>query len=183
MALKWIPRQETLQLKKTVSIPSRQDIRIIRHEPTFTREPQQEHFTRELQPAPVKIERIIPPIIEEKKITSLQEAFAELKQFPVFQANQYKPLAIGIDKEIRKRLNGKVLKATLNRCLSIHTNKLNYLKKLKAGRDRFDLDNNPVGHVTEKQEQKAKEILDEIQLKKTKSLYKKEEIVENQENH
>lgn len=74
------------------------------------------------------------------------------------------PLAIGIDKQLLERqpdLNRKSLRIALG----MHTNSLRYLKAMKKGTVRFDLDGNQAGEVTEEQRTHAGKVLDE-RLKK-----------------
>ncbi|MDB5795184.1 MAG: osmoprotectant transporter activator [Noviherbaspirillum sp.] len=91
-----------------------------------------------------------------------QSARALLKQFqerfPAFR--NCTPLAIGIDKQLlalQPDLNRKVLRIALG----IHTNSLRYLKAMEKAQQRFDLDGNAAGDVTDAQRAHASEILRE----------------------
>lgn len=68
--------------------------------------------------------------------------------FPVFK--QAQPLAIGIHKAVRERrpdINAAELRTALQR----HTASTRYLKMLANGQQRFDLDGQPAGEVTQEQ--------------------------------
>jgi ProP effector len=95
-------------------------------------------------------------------VNPVQSARALLKQlqdqFPAFR--NCMPLAIGIDKQILSRqpeLDRKVLRIALG----IHTNSLRYLKGMEKAAQRFDLEGNAAGDVTDAQRAHASEILRE----------------------
>lgn len=92
----------------------------------------------------------------------MQSARALLKDFQekfvVFR--DCKPLAIGIDKQLLAKLPDLNRKA-LRMALGIHTNSLRYLKCMAKATERFDLEGNPAGEVTEAQRSHASEILRE----------------------
>lgn len=90
------------------------------------------------------------------------------EKFPVFR--EYKPLAIGIDKQLmvlRPELNKKVLRIALG----MHTNSLRYLKEMEKATVRFDLDSNTADAVTDAHRAHASEILRE-RFKKAAELRK-----------
>lgn len=72
--------------------------------------------------------------------------------FPVFR--ECIPLAIGIHKAIREKLPD-IDQGNLRNALKIHTASTRYLKALKQGETRFDLDGAPAGSVTPEQRQQA----------------------------
>jgi ProP effector len=78
--------------------------------------------------------------------------------FPVFAA--YQPLAIGIHEAIAARLPDLVA-AELKTALRIHTKSTRYLKSVANAKQRFDLDGNPAGDVSDEQRQHAAEMLKE----------------------
>ncbi len=67
---------------------------------------------------------------------------------PTFR--DYKPLALRIDVGIRERFPDFERK-TLRSALHLHTSSTRYLKSVERGRERFDLDGNVAGEVTEEQ--------------------------------
>lgn len=78
--------------------------------------------------------------------------------FPVFAG--YQPLAIGIHEAIAERLPDLVA-AELKTALRIHTKSTRYLKSVANAKQRFDLDGNPAGDITDEQRQHAAEMLKE----------------------
>jgi ProP effector len=85
-------------------------------------------------------------------LKSLQESF------PVFR--EFKPLAIGIDKQLRAKLPELDRKA-LRMALGMHTHSTKYLKAIAKGTTRFDLDGNSGVELTESHRQHATESLQE----------------------
>jgi ProP effector len=79
-------------------------------------------------------------------------------RFSVFR--DYQPLAIGIDKQIRAAMP-EIEKKTLRTALGIHANSLRYLKAMETATERFDLEGNSAGEVTEEHRQHASETLRE----------------------
>ncbi len=69
-----------------------------------------------------------------------------LAAFPVLRDR--KPLALGIHKAIRERMPD-IPVDELRTALRIHTTSTQYLKGILIGRERFDLDGNAAGEVTE----------------------------------
>jgi ProP effector len=78
--------------------------------------------------------------------------------FPVFK--QALPLSIGIDKQLLSRLPGTDRKV-LRIALGIHTNSLRYLKSLEKAKERYNLDGNPEGEVSDTHRSHAAETLRE----------------------
>jgi len=95
-----------------------------------------------------------------------QAARALLKQlqadFPVFR--QAKPLSIGIDKQLIGKLpdvNRKILRIALG----MHTNSTRYLKAMEKAAERYNLEGNVDGEVSETHRTHAAEVLRERQKK------------------
>jgi ProP effector len=80
------------------------------------------------------------------------------ESFPVFR--EFKPLAIGIDKQLRAKLPELDRKA-LRMALGMHTHSTKYLKAIAKGTTRFDLDGNSGVELTESHRQHATESLQE----------------------
>jgi ProP effector len=80
------------------------------------------------------------------------------EKFEVFR--DYKPLAIGIDKQIVARLP-ETERKVLRIALGIHTNSLRYLKGMEKATVRFDLDGNTADEITDAHRTHASEILRE----------------------
>jgi ProP effector len=76
--------------------------------------------------------------------------------FPVFKDAQ--PLAIGIHKSVRARLPD-INAAELRTALQRHTASTRYLKALANSSQRFDLDGQPAGEVTQEQRDLAAQSL------------------------
>lgn len=83
-------------------------------------------------------------------------------QYPVFRDSL--PLAIGIDKALLERTPG-LEKKVLRIALSLHTHSMRYLRAMEKATQRFDLDGNGVGEVTEEHRKHAAETIRE-RLKK-----------------
>ena len=66
-----------------------------------------------------------------------------------------KPIKIGIDKDILAVLAGTVSKRDLARALGVYVYNPTYLRRLKAGAARYDLDGRVAGHVTHEQAKRA----------------------------
>lgn len=93
------------------------------------------------------------------------------ENFAVFR--EARPLALGIHKAIIERMPG-LDTAQLRLAMRIHTASTRYLKALLATRERFDLDGNPAGEVTEEQRAVASTALRE-RFKKSADRRKAEE--------
>lgn len=92
----------------------------------------------------------------------MQSARALLKdlqeQYAVFR--EYRPLAIGVDKQLlaaRPELDRKALRLALRS----HTASVRYLKAMEKATQRFDLDGNAVADVAEEHRTHATELLRE----------------------
>ena len=85
-------------------------------------------------------------------LKSLQESF------PVFR--EFKPLAIGIDKQLRAKLP-ELDRKVLRMALGMHTHSTKYLKAIAKGTTRFDLDGHSGVELTESHRQHATETLQE----------------------
>lgn len=91
--------------------------------------------------------------------------------FPVFQ--DARPLAIGVHKTILERMP-ELTRAQVSRALKIHTGSTRYLKALSNAEQRFDLDGQPAGEVTEEQREAAGNLVKE-RFKKAAERRKEEE--------
>jgi ProP effector len=80
------------------------------------------------------------------------------EKYPVFGG--FKPLAIGIDRQLRAREAGLDRK-TLRLALGMHTHSFRYLKSMEKAEQRFNLDGSPAGEVPEEHRQHAADILRE----------------------
>jgi ProP effector len=98
--------------------------------------------------------------------------------FPVFRDGQ--PLAIGIHKAIKARLPD-LGEGKLRMALKGYTASTKYLKAIANGKQRFDLDGNPVGDVTAEQRQQALETIKERFRKAAERKKAEQEDKERQE--
>ncbi|GHU04322.1 hypothetical protein FACS1894158_04370 [Betaproteobacteria bacterium] len=94
--------------------------------------------------------------------SSWQEARDLLKslqeKYPVF--HEFKPLSIGIDKQLLAQdtgLNRKLLRLALG----AHTHSFRYLKSMEKATRRFNLDGSPGSEVPEEHRQHAADVLRE----------------------
>ncbi|MDR0577806.1 MAG: ProQ/FinO family protein [Candidatus Accumulibacter sp.] len=86
----------------------------------------------------------------------LLKSFQE--KYPVFQ--EFKPLAIGIDRQLLAGEAGLDRKA-LRLALGMHTHSFRYLKAMEKAAQRFNLDGSPGGEVPEEHRRHAADILRE----------------------
>jgi ProP effector len=97
-----------------------------------------------------------------------QEAHRLLKSFqdkyPVFR--QFKPLAIGIDRQLLAQDAGLDRKL-LRLALGMHTHSSRYLKSMEKAVRRFNLDGSPADEVPEGHRRHAADILGERSRKET----------------
>ncbi|OIM97365.1 RNA chaperone ProQ [Idiomarina sp. MD25a] len=103
---------------------------------------------------------------ESEKLTKSKDVIAYLaEQFPNCFSLQgdAKPLKIGIFEDLAKRLEGdeKVSKTRLRTALRHYTNSWRYLRSVKVGSERIDLDGNAVEKVLDEHQQHAAESLKE----------------------
>jgi len=99
-----------------------------------------------------------------QKLTKSKDVVAYLaEQFPACfnLAGEAKPLKIGIFDDLASRLENdeRVSKTRLRTALRHYTNSWRYLRAVKAGVERVDLDGNPAGIVEEGHQQHAEEEL------------------------
>lgn len=111
-------------------------------------------------PNPVQIARV--------QLKELQDKFAVFRD--------YMPLAIGIDKQLIKRIP-ELNRKTLRIALGMHTNSLRYLKGMEKATVRFDLDGNSADEVTEIHRTHAAETLRE-RFKKNAEQRKAQRVAE-----
>jgi len=91
------------------------------------------------------------------------------EQFPqcFSVAGDAKPLKIGIFEDLAKRLENddNVSKTRLRSALRQYTSSWRYLRSVKAGQHRVDLDGEPAGEIEKEHEEHAQETLKESQKK------------------
>lgn len=102
------------------------------------------------------------------------------ERFAVFR--DAKPLAIGINKQLAEILEGIEAKV-LRQALRQHTQSTRYLKAVEKAEQRFDLDGNAAGEVTEEQRQHAAEVLRERFRKQAEQKRQSEETRKAEERH
>ena len=93
------------------------------------------------------------------EIRSPKEMLKALRTaFPVFA--EFKPLAIGIDKQVFAQMP-EVSKKSLRLAMRSHTISTRYLKEMEKATTRFNLDGTPAGEVTDENRKHAAESLRE----------------------
>jgi len=97
-------------------------------------------------------------------------------RFPVFQ--ECRPLAIGIDKQVRAALPENELRL-LRRVLALHTHSTPYLKAMAQAKVRYNLDGSEAGEVPEEHRSHASETLKERFKKQAEK--RKAEMVQKRE--
>ncbi|NMM26984.1 MAG: osmoprotectant transporter activator [Glaciimonas sp.] len=99
------------------------------------------------------------PVTAPNPIQAARALLKELQEkFVAFR--EYKPLSIGVDKQLIALLpetNRKILRIALG----IHTRSLRYMKGLEKATVRFDLDDNATDAITEEHRTHASEVLRE----------------------
>ena len=94
-------------------------------------------------------------ILKEKIKRRKKEYFSILTKlkadFPEVFSEEVKPLAIGIDVELKKILNGQFPNNQLNRFFHRYCGSFKYKEKLVEGAQRFNLDGSPASLVTKKE--------------------------------
>lgn len=94
-------------------------------------------------------------ILKEKIKRRKKEYFSILTKlkadFPEVFSEEPKPLAIGIDLELKKILNGQFPNNQLNRFFHRYCGSFKYKEKLVEGAQRFNLDGSPATFVTQKE--------------------------------
>ncbi|WP_103897034.1 ProQ/FinO family protein [Rickettsia fournieri] len=94
-------------------------------------------------------------ILKEKIKRRKKEHFSILTKlkadFPTMFSEEVKPLAIGIDLELKKVLNGEFTNAQLSRFFHRYCGSFKYKEKLVEGAQRFNLDGSPATLVTAKE--------------------------------
>lgn len=110
------------------------------------------------------------PAEQENKRTSAKEIIAYLAdKFPACfsVAGPAKPLKIGIFQELAERLDGDemVSKTRLRQALRHYTSSWRYLKAIKVGTQRIDVDGNDVAEIDQEQADHAAKTLKESQEK------------------
>lgn len=99
---------------------------------------------------------LAPPALE----ASPAEVATELKQaFPALFSGRPKPVKLRIQADIQQRLPGRFSKNQLSIFLRRHTGSTGYLIALTQAKERFDLDGQPAGELTEEHLVAAREEL------------------------
>jgi len=83
---------------------------------------------------------------------------ALVERYAVFK--EAKPLMIGVHKAIMEH-QPELTKPQVSKALRIHTAQTRYLKALAQASERFDLDGNPAGEVTQEQRDAAANLVQE----------------------
>lgn len=109
----------------------------------------------------------------DRQVIATLELF--VNRYPVFAEG--KPLAIGMREELTKR-HPDIEPRLLRSALLKHCKRPRYLKALAAIPERYDLDGNPVGVVTEEQRDKAANDLEKHHEHEQAVLKRREEIQE-----
>ncbi|NTV95897.1 MAG: ProQ activator of osmoprotectant transporter prop [Thiobacillus sp.] len=99
--------------------------------------------------------------------------------FAVFR--DVRPLALGIHKTLQERMP-ELTKDQVRTALRSHTGSTRYLKALAQAKERYDLDGNPAGEVTEEQRAQAAEQLKERFRKAAERRQEEEQAKKRQEN-
>lgn len=111
------------------------------------------------QPAPASVPPATAPTARAKTAADARALLQRLQsEFAVFR--DCKPLALRIDAAIRERFPDLDRKA-LRSALHMHTASTRYLKAVERTPQRFDLDDQPAGEVTDEQREHASTTLKE----------------------
>ncbi|MDR2614918.1 MAG: ProQ/FINO family protein [Candidatus Accumulibacter sp.] len=105
-------------------------------------------------------------------LKSLQDEYLVFREF--------KPLAIGIDKQLLAQ-NGGVRRQVLRLALGMHTHSFRYLKVMAKAAQRFNLDGSPGDEVPEEHRRHAADILRERREKEVERRKAEEEERKAQE--
>lgn len=116
-------------------------------------------------------EQTTPAVADQSSAQSPAEAARALhkelqEKFEVFR--DFKPLAVGINKELIARLP-EIDRKALRSALRSHTNTTRYLKAMEKAKVRFDLDGNPGEEISDAHRAHAAELLQERFKKKAES--------------
>jgi ProP effector len=98
----------------------------------------------------IEEEKTMKPSIKDVYATVALLAATWPKAFSVEFAGR-KPLKVGIGNEIAVATEGAITQAELDAALNLYCSHKSYLKKLREGAERVDVDGNPVGTVTAEQ--------------------------------
>ncbi len=99
--------------------------------------------------------------------------------FPVFKEGR--PLALGIHKTLAERMP-ELSKADVRNALRIHTASTRYLKALSQAKERYDLEGQPAGEVTDEQREAATTQVKERFRKAAERRKEEEQQQKHQEN-
>ena len=103
--------------------------------------------------------------IGEKSARQQQIMIIEIlyQRYPVMK--QFKPLMIGVHKELEKALP-QFAATHVHRSIAAHCRKVRYLKSVARGGKRFDLNGKPVGDVTVEEKTAAAKFVQNIEDRK-----------------
>ena len=110
-------------------------------------------------------------------LKSLQDKYSVFREF--------KPLSIGIDKQLLEQ-DGGIGRKALRLMLGIHTHSFRYLKAMATADRRFNLDGSPASEVSEEHRRHAANILRERlekQVERRKAEKKEKEAQEEETAH
>lgn len=105
------------------------------------------------------------------------------EEYSVFR--EFKPLSIGIDKQLLAR-DGGIGRKALRLALGIHTHSSRYLKAMAKAERRFNLDGSPASEVPEEHRRHSANILRERlgkQLERRKAEKREKEAQEAERQH
>lgn len=122
-----------------------------------------------------------PAVATQKKRTDPRAILAQL-QTASTTFRDFKPLALRIDKSILERFPD-IDRKSLRSALRSHTASTKYLKAMERATERFDLDGNVAGEVTEEQRQHAATTLKERFAAVAKQQREKREAEEAERRH
>jgi ProP effector len=78
-----------------------------------------------------------------------------------------RPLKVGMGKDIAEATKGAITPEELEAAMNLYCRHKSYLKKLREGAERVDLDGNPVGVVTAAQADYARRHIERIDARKS----------------
>ncbi len=105
------------------------------------------------------------------------EALKQLRdRFPALFGHPPKPLKLRIQADIQERAPGEFTKQVLSAVLRKHTNTTSYLISLTRSKQRYDLDGQPAGELSDEHRQVAEE-----ELKRRRAITEERRAQEEQE--
>ena len=125
------------------------------------------------------LQHTVPPVEAADWLKSVLQTLSVLREwYPgAFAAGRLRPLKVGIDKDIAERAPA-ITGVERSRALRYHTQSDRYLRSMRPGAPRVDLDGVEVGAVTPDDAAHAKAILDARKAKKAARLAATAPVVE-----